>query len=230
MKRFVVFVFSFSFLCLKLIGQNFTKLNYVPDNIEIEVLNMDVSLLSTDDDFASYSANLNTGEKLSCVLNRGTFRVRSVYKTTGSIVIKIPKTKKLERLRISGALGNFTIKDLQIVHVHGLLTNGDIDISDCFFKTSLLTHNTGKLNFSAKIKSSMICVTNTLAKIEYLGETDEYNLSYNQANSDLIINGEHFDLQQGWISSEKPVKRALLSISGSVVNVEVPVKPPENNL
>lgn len=223
MKKHVKFALLFLCLFSKIGAQDFTQLKYVPMNLEIEVLYVSVTILGTDEDFASYSALLPDGEKLSCVENRGTFRVRSLYKTSGEIIIKIPKTKTLERMRITAAMGNITVQDMSVVHATILLTRGDIGVTNCLFKTSNLTHNTGKLRFSAGVKSSAICVSNVTAAVAYLGKKDDYHLDYSQANSQLVINEVSMIKLQGELGRAKALKRALLSVSASAVSVMFPV-------
>ena len=225
MKKFLKCAFLFFCLLSKIYAQDFVKLKYVPTNLEIEVLNVSVSIVATDDDFASYYAKLPDGKKLSCVENRGTFRVRSVYRTSGEITIKVPKNKILERMRITAALGNIYVQDLSVVHATILLTRGDIEVSNCTFKTSNLTQNTGNLKFSAGVKSSAICVSNVTAAVSYLGKLDDYHLDYAQANSRLVINETLQEKLQGQLGRENALKRALLSASASVVTVQFPASP-----
>lgn len=222
MKKKLISATIFLFIFLKLSAQDFISLKNIPTNLEIEVMNVNVNVIDTDDDFASYLAKLPKGNKLSCVENRGTFRVRSIYRTAGEITIKIPKTKTLERMRIVASLAQINIENISVVNAHILLTRGDISIKDCFFKTSNLTHNTGNLDFSAGVKSSAICISNVIAKVEYLGETNDYHLDYAQAHSKLAINGETITIKQGMLGRPKAIKRVLLSVSASEANVTFP--------
>lgn len=214
----VIFLLMF----FKLSAQDFIPLKYVPTNLEIEVMNVNVNVVDTDEDFASYLAKLPEGNKLSCVENRGTFRVRSIYRTSGQITIKIPKTKKLEHMRIVASLATINVENISVVHTHIVLTRGDINVQNCFFKTSNLTHNTGKLEFSAGVKSSALCISNVIANVKYLGETNDYHLDYSQAFSNLATNGDVITKKQGQLGRQNSVKRALLSVSASAVNVSFP--------
>lgn len=223
-KKLAVFFTLISLNFAFAFSKDFIRLKYVPSNIEIELLNVDVAVVETDEDFASYATDLRVGTKLSCVLNRGTFRVRSIYETSGKITIKIPKDQKIERLKISAALSNISINDLDVVHSHILLTRGDLSILNVNFKTSNITHNSGIFNFMANIKSSNIALANSKSTISYLGNHFDYLISYNQTNSQLIVNGKKIFLHQGFLGKTKSRKNVNLTISASVVNLNFPLE------
>lgn len=229
MKKLQLLALLLFIRSIALFAQDFVQLKAIPKNIEVEVLSLDVLIISSDDDFASYKVNIFSGKKPSCVENRGTLRLRSVYAGSGSLVIKLPKQTKLERLKISSALANIQLRDLEVVHAHILLTRGDISIKNCTFKTSMLTHNSGILNFQAAVKSSAICATNSKAEVEYLGKTKDYYVDYSQANSLLMINGQVTKKHMGFLGNVKAIKRASISISASVLNIAFPVNQKESS-
>lgn len=222
MKKILALVLLLCSLFPCFSAEDFIPLKYIPTNIEVEVLNVDVVIIASDESVASYNTELAPGKKLSCVLNRGTFRIRSVYETSGRITIKIPKTAKIERLLIVAGLSNITVRNMTVVHSNILLTRGDMHIADCSFKTSVLTHNSGTMKLSAGIKSSMLCLSNVRAELCYLGEVNDYNIEYTQANSLFSINGESVNALQGQVGRQNAIKRALLSVSASVINMTYP--------
>lgn len=222
MKRLFLLGILVSFFASASFAQNFIPLKNLPDSLEIEVLNVSVSIEGTDETFASYSFVSDTGKKLSCVENRGTFRIRTVYESDGIIRIKIPKTHLIERMRITSALASITVKNISVVHTHILLTRGDIDISGCQFKTSVLTQNTGSLLFSAGVKSSALCLTNVEARVQYLGEKDGYHIDYSCAGSYLNVNGQVLTNLQGVYGENNAQKRSIISLSHSNASVSFP--------
>lgn len=221
MKRIFSGIVLVLLCCRPFYAQTFKQLKTVPTNIEIEVMRINVIIIGTDESTASYCAILPQGKRLSCVENRGTFSVHSIYETEGTITIKLPKSSLVESLWITACMGNIDMSNLRVVHATVLLTRGDIKIADCTFKTSDVTHNTGNMIFNANVKSSAVCVSNVVGDITYTGN-EAYSLDYSQAQSHLIINKKPLTQLMGTIEKKAAKKNAILSVSASVVNVTLP--------
>ncbi len=210
----------FALLSMALSAQDFTELKSLPRNFEFEVANVNIVITAVNGDKMQYLAELPDGKRLSCVEHRGNFRVRSLYKTKGTLYVRVPKTHLFEQIRITASMSNVTVKGINAVNFILVSTRGNISIADSVFKTSNLVQNLGVMEFSVNVlRASAICVNYVKARIEYIGESKSYHIDYGQGLSTMYLSGEKIKPRQGTWGSENAKKRTIISAGNSRVDI-----------
>lgn len=221
------FVAGLSFFASSLFAVQEGKFNPNTKSIEVILYGVSVNIASYEGDAISYKTNIEGDKKISVIEDNWIARFRNSHSVRGEVTILVPKSMKLESLRLYMSDSDAKIDHLESVYFVISMCDGKVEIDTSIFKCASFSIAHSSFAMQGEIKSTAdFCFAETSANIALIGKLSDYNFFYPyEEHSTLTIDGNIFTKDNRFTQDGKKKKR--MGITQSISHTTLTFSPNE---
>ena len=185
------FAISLSFFASTLFAMQEGKFSPNTKSIEAILYGVSINIASYDGDAISYRTEIEGNKKLSIIEDNWIARFRNSHPVKGVINILVPKSMKIESLRLYMSSSDAKLEGLESVYFVISMCDGKVEINSSTFKCASFSIAHSSFALQAEITSTAdFCFAETNANIDLVGKLSDYNFFYPyEEHSTLSIDG-----------------------------------------